>query len=950
MANEASRPIFGRKADLDALLGRLCAPGLTIVTARPQQGKTRLLEKLVELLRAGPINGEAIRRPVGYCAARAEMPDQLLRSLSDLYEHWLKDSTLRQQACVLAGQQQSKWIEWFGAAGNVLAGLLKTFDPTDVSVTGTKLFFDKLLDANSRLITGDVSLPRLSYDQALNLLQLVYSVTTAPAVVILDAFEWLQDPQLLANNLRYYLERMHEWPPVHFILSCREPAVSESEAIALSQTNELKELSAVVSHLRLGPMQLGDLPERDAIIAYLHDRIPIARQLACDDLLEELDGYPGTLNKWREGQPKTIEQLRSLTEDARKLQYRELEPIFERLYREDTSLFDVASRAALLPETEFGQNASPFQLLISGDRDSDAFDRLVDIGLLVRHQDSGACSFGLTARYERAKAVWLSHKTWEARRRIIFVALLGCLAESVTAESPEDATFINAMKSLVNSIPEKIVEPEVRDFVQLFRVGSVDEPARVPDPEKLAKIGAFLRRRKSFSRVGSVGFFVVLTIAMKRKDLDLCGKVITEMRKLAEAYPGEYSIRKRLAGCLFVTLLQSDVEVKISQQLLLLDELRLLSAAHPDEQQLWEWLAGGYFRLVAGDREDPQAGLAESSLNSLRAMAIEHPGDPAIIKYLADSLYLECNRANVRRNPHRRDMLLDELRMLYKGRPDDPDVVAALARGLCEVLVQAINAEDVTCSNALNEELRILRDHFAKVSQAILPPVALFYLLEDALARKDWPQCDALLEELRVSNTKGDGSTTSDWLAKGLCSNIHSAFEERKLLPWRDLLQELRELSIAKADVAEVRESFARALTTAFYHTMRQTDGTLDYSCLNELRTLSEANPADSAVRERFAASLTHSLIEATNKHDWVTRDALLFEEHGLYSANPNDPNVRDRLAAALSITLMVARGQHDVATFAARLQELRTLSKNHPDDANLRKRLSNAQSRPATE
>ncbi|MGY8771501.1 MAG: hypothetical protein ACKVH8_24060 [Pirellulales bacterium] len=70
-------PIFGRQADIDYLRERIQQPGMTILSGRPQIGKTRLLEEIRDSIRekASPLNSPFL---VGYCRSTGQESDSLL--------------------------------------------------------------------------------------------------------------------------------------------------------------------------------------------------------------------------------------------------------------------------------------------------------------------------------------------------------------------------------------------------------------------------------------------------------------------------------------------------------------------------------------------------------------------------------------------------------------------------------------------------------------------------------------------------------------------------------------------------------------------------------------------------------------------------------------------------------------------------------------------------------
>src|SRR3954470_12253839 len=90
----AKDPIFGRTNDLKILDHRIQKPGLTVLAARPQQGKTLLLRHFVDRLRQNPDPKTPL---VGYFESQQTADDHLLYAIQDLYRTWIESASFLEQ-------------------------------------------------------------------------------------------------------------------------------------------------------------------------------------------------------------------------------------------------------------------------------------------------------------------------------------------------------------------------------------------------------------------------------------------------------------------------------------------------------------------------------------------------------------------------------------------------------------------------------------------------------------------------------------------------------------------------------------------------------------------------------------------------------------------------------------------------------------------------------------
>ena len=152
--------------------------------------------------------------------------------------------------------------------------------------------FDGLADANIQLKTG-IALPRLQVDDARDLLALVYRITGRPIVLILDQLDESLIPDLEIATLRTFLRQIDEWPPCHFLLGVLSGSEAADGLSLLAQA-----FDPIARRYDLPPMHLDDPDAAALLLTYLHARVLITGTVPDADLLDLIDGYPGTVSRW----------------------------------------------------------------------------------------------------------------------------------------------------------------------------------------------------------------------------------------------------------------------------------------------------------------------------------------------------------------------------------------------------------------------------------------------------------------------------------------------------------------------------------------------------------------------------------------------------------------------------------------------------------------------------
>ena len=185
---------FGRQPDVNYLLGRANAPGVTFVVARPKMGKTWLLLEVAQRLSEPGPDGNGPAFLIGYHECKGG--EALIQyTVQDLYTRWLGQASLREQALQVWGEQKEGLLsKAAGAVAAIFGGVGKLTgavpDAVGDLVKGT---IDGLVSANNKLKSGDLDVPRLSYDNSRDLVSALAKISGRRIVMIFDAWEKAAD-------------------------------------------------------------------------------------------------------------------------------------------------------------------------------------------------------------------------------------------------------------------------------------------------------------------------------------------------------------------------------------------------------------------------------------------------------------------------------------------------------------------------------------------------------------------------------------------------------------------------------------------------------------------------------------------------------------------------------------------------------------------------------------
>lgn len=419
--------LFGREAVLQELLDRSEAPGVTALVGRPLSGKTWLLQELGRRL------DHDRATLVGYYESGGDAPDILLRCISDLYTRWLQTASVGEQFKTLLDRRKG---DFSGLAGEAVARIIKTVSSLRLPVWSTVATavdegLNTLLAVDSDRRTGGLTLSKLNYDQAQELLEVLVRITDRPAMLVLDSWEKAPQLEMQKDLLDKYLHHPEDWPRTHLFLGIRREKAADPALAALSDL----ELNPGLSTRELGPIEL-DETEEARLLERIQQEIPAAKELTTRRVLDLIGGQAGVLYRWRVGHPTDTGQLEALARDAQFYSYPELRDALANLRPAQAR---VAAKIALLPQVADPRDWRTLDPLIFTGDDHSAIEDLIFEGVLA--EDSEPPSYGHSTRHEAAQ-VWFTKDaqgTRYGRREVAF--MIETLHESILETSAETERY-----------------------------------------------------------------------------------------------------------------------------------------------------------------------------------------------------------------------------------------------------------------------------------------------------------------------------------------------------------------------------------------------------------------------------------------------------------------------------------------------------------------------------
>ena len=830
--------LFGRQPDLDYLVERSQSNGVTAVVGQAKMGKSWLLTELVRQLSIEPAQNRTIlnigEQPclVGFYESTGESDDILLRTVANLYARWFCTSNYLEQAKVVKEQQQRDFIGRTGVAFGSLVEQVSKLRAKPFEVVGgiVKSAFEALTSADRDLKSGRLTVPRLQSEQARELLALIQKVDCQSRfILVFDQWEKTLGLEKEVNILDAFVRAYNEWPPCHIFLGVRDRDEKSRSAVAGIEKINADEPDVFHIH-RLKEMSLTDA-EKIRLLAHLRKRVPIARQVGDEKLLELIAGYPRVVERWiaQAGRIKTEAELARAAGDAIAYRFRDLEELLPKLPDRQRKL---SMRLALLPSSSNADDWKALGPVVAEGTTAHDMDALRQASVL---DSDDPPTYGHEKK--REAAVMCFKKRCRTELREICEQLVLSLASNVQDASQKTMPYSAGM--LAAGLIGREIEVKDAVVVLCLCASSLYTGGKILG-EALGErwlLGAKAIRTEHESAVPllALGLLNALGAAKQQEMLELRDSLLQELRELADRYPDAVTVRRELAAGLFNALNQAEQEEKLELRDGLLQELRELAAQYPEDMAVRANLADGLFNVLDHAMRQARAELRDRLLQELRELADAYPSDALVRRDLADGLFNASNDARRQGKLESHDSLLQELRELEGRHPDDAWVREKFAAGLFNALNYAKQNERLSLLDALLRELRELAGKYR----------------DDAAVRKQ--------------------------LAVGLFNTLNQIKKEEKPELRDSLLQELRELACKYPEDEAVRECVGISLfNTLVYAEEEKLD--LRDELLRQLRELAAKHPDDAAVRAQLAKGLVITLIDSKEKGKAELYSALVAE------------------------------------------------------------------------
>jgi tetratricopeptide (TPR) repeat protein len=461
--------VFGRQPTLKYLEQRVQHSGLTAVVGGPMAGKSAVMSELDRRLRA---DGEFL---VGRYEAKGGEVSHFLYAISNLYERWLADANMREQAMLLWKRHSSELIPRVGQGfGRVLKALGGKESGIAELVSST---FDGLKDLQEELKSGGLSLAPLPYDQTRELANLVAEISGRRVVLILDDWGRSADPLRERQTLESFLKHAQEWPRTHIVIAARRTIGAQPEAEDLSFLGR----SELGQTYELPPLDLSSELERRRLLLYLREKVPASREASDDEIIELIGGMPGVLSRWivgaELGSVTGLETLRQKAEEAHSFRYTDLTRALDRLPKEALLL---CARVAFLPRFN-RQIWDDCRSAVFEGLDRSVLDNLVGSVLERYAEDVRIPSFGHQTRHAAARRHIARQQPYLMAR--VADALIENLATKICGVGEETAIPV----AVLTTRKRLLTEIECSELSQ-FMIAAATSMLR--KPEAIAKLRA----------------------------------------------------------------------------------------------------------------------------------------------------------------------------------------------------------------------------------------------------------------------------------------------------------------------------------------------------------------------------------------------------------------------------------------------------------------------------
>jgi len=620
-------PFFARTDERTYLESRARADGLTVISGRPQSGKTALLNALRENL----TNGGGYL--VGYVEATAESNDLLLRSVSDLYESWLKSSSHVSKARLLWEKEKGKFVTDIGLmVGELVEACSKIQEGTGSIGEQVRRVFGGLAEANKLLSSGGIELPRLSYEQGKELLQILAKLTASRIVLILDSMEQIGSIDSELASIDSYLRHRQDWPDCHFLVSVRH---GDTDLGAHSKLKELVSSSALAEFWEMPKWRVEeDLLEMDALLSYLHELVPITNSMSDESLLELIDGHPGVFSRWLEGKPESEEALRQLADDAQAYRYRELDGALSQVLQDDAEGSKLAARTAMFRELTSDVEWNLYSEIVAEGTSKENCDKLRSLGVFSRERRFP--SYGHNSRYGAARAWWLDrsgpgYPYAQSAVEYLFKRVL----PHITSFSPDTRPYGEALFALAK--PARLLNLEH----SLMAVCVCPAILMTQDDDGLRRLRLEDRGLTMVEMYPDSAFLVsallVNAIILYRKDDDTtkCEAALEKIDCIRESVGNQFRTPEIQSKALWEVMKQHMVESQIEKARTRLGKLEELNAMKETNRGIRYWFASGLFDFVNEGIDRNDSTELANTMQKLQQLHLKNLDDPKVLDFYA---------------------------------------------------------------------------------------------------------------------------------------------------------------------------------------------------------------------------------------------------------------------------------------------------------------------------
>lgn len=704
--SNASLPLCGRQHELTTLQSYSQRPGITLINAPAQIGKSRLLHEWIDSL-----NQHRATSPLwGYARAYQGCGQDIIElALYSLYDNWQHqtNTTSNSKQHFLRVQQQG--ITGLGPLATALLDNLNLDSaiPSSVVINNTLQTLNKAQHCSENVNV-------LHYEHTFDLCQLIFKLSGRPIVLVLDAFEHSTDQQGAQRILSRYLDNIDHWPSLHVVIAQRTASDKAHQQHTAAQP--WRPNSNHCHSLTLDTIELNNYPQQKHQLAnYLIEQVRALTPSNINRYLAKSHGHPGIWQRWVD---ENCQSEHELTDHIQQVQQSRYTALASALGQLDQQTLSVVIRLALMPQLDQLEIWSILEPVVLLHSSTDILDQLHQTGIL---QSNTPPCFGATLRYEYTRQ-WLiqNHAALCASQMTQSIALISRLA----VEFNHPVTVVTAVGVLLSwaRLAEQLpCDSGVKEFCLLAEaiIG------RKLDITIFKQAKLFLQQHPSTDCITLYACELSNAVSLCKADCDVM-TVLQTLRQLQQQWPQNHNVREQLCRALATMHCQIS---NFGEAESLLDELRQLQYHFADDSAVAEALASGLIISLCDDFPDrplEHEPDAQSVLDELRTLQQQWPNNTILLEHFAIALLHCLSQSDY---PTTRSSLFNELRELQKHT--DNAIVRECLGDM--ILTMLANAQADTERYKLLAQLRNLqqaRPNDSKLREQLAE--ALFITLNEA--------------------------------------------------------------------------------------------------------------------------------------------------------------------------------------------------------------------------